>query len=306
MTGKQKLAKRKNRAGYIFVLPFIIGLVFIFVPTLIQSLIYSFSDVKINFNNISTTFVGLKNYKDSFLTDVYFREILLNAVSGILTNTLIILIFSFFISNLLNQKFVGKGLARVVFFLPVILATGIIAAADANNLVTNIFSSESNTANSVATAFSSGGFSKLFNLKSIITAINISPNLTNTILYAIDNTYSIVNSSGVQILIFLSALQSISPSLFESARVEGATKWEEFWKITFPILTPMILVNSVYTIVDCFTNPKYKVLEYIKVKAFNDNLFGFASSMSWIFFLIIAIIIGIVFALVSRRVHYLD
>lgn len=306
MRGRQKLLKRKNRAGYIFVLPVIIGLIFIFIPTLIQSLIYSFSDVKINFNNISTTFVGLANYKDSLFTDVYFRTILLNAISGILTNTLIILIFSFFISSLLNNNFVGKGLARVIFFLPVILSTGIIAAADANNLITSIFSSEANTSNTVATAFTSGGFSKLFDLKSIISSINISPGLTNTVIYAIDNTYSIVNSSGVQILIFLSALQSISPSIFESAKVEGATKWEEFWKITFPILTPMILVSTVYTIIDCFTNPRYKVLEYIRENAFASNRLGFASAMAWIFFLIIALIIWMVFALVSRRVHYLD
>jgi ABC-type sugar transport system permease subunit len=126
------------------------------------------------------------------------------------------------------------------------------------------------------------------------------------VIYAIDNTYSIVNSSGVQILIFLSALQSISPSIFESAKVEGATKWEEFWKITFPILTPMILVSTVYTIIDSFTNPRYRVLEYIRENAFASNRLGFASAMAWIFFLIIAVIIWMVFGLVSRRVHYLD
>ena len=128
----------------------------------------------------------------------------------------------------------------------------------------------------------------------------------DTILYAVDNTYKIVNSSGVQILIFVSALQSINPSVFEAAKVEGATKWEEFWKITFPLLTPMILVNIVYTVVDSFTNPAYKVLDYIESQAFEGNRLGYASALSWAYFLIVLMVLGVVWRLIARRVQYLE
>lgn len=306
MRGNSKLLARKNRMGYVFTLPFILGLALIFIPTVISSAVYSFGDVSINFNNVSTKIMGWKNYYNAFFVDVSYRQHLLNAVQGMILNTIIILLFSFFIANLLNQKFIGKGIARAVFFLPVILSTGIIANSDASNIVTSLFSSDANTASSVAAAFSGSGFSSFFNLKNIISSINISPTLTQTVLYAIDNTYSIVNSSGVQILIFISALQSISPSIFEAAKVEGATKWEEFWKITFPILTPMILVSIVYTIIDTFTNPAYKILSYIQDCAFVQNKLGYASALSWIYFVVVIAILGLVFGLVSKRIQYMD
>ena len=112
----------------------------------------------------------------------------------------------------------------------------------------------------------------------------------------------------MQILIFLSALQSISPSVFESARVEGATKWEEFWKITFPMLTPMILVNTVYTFVDQFTNPKYGILDYIQEKAFSDANagLGFSSAVSWVYFLVNMVLLGLICGVIARRIHYLE
>ena len=130
--------------------------------------------------------------------------------------------------------------------------------------------------------------------------------ITDFIINAIDNTYEIVNSSGVQILIFLSALQNISDSIYESARVEGATKWEEFWKITFPMLTPMILVNIVYTIIDSFINPRYQILEYIENNSFVDNQMGYASALSWIYFAVTLVIVGVLWKIISKRVQYLD
>ena len=130
---------------------------------------------------------------------------------------------------------------------------------------------------------------------------NLNSNITDVIVYAVENTYSVVNSSGVQILIFISALQAIPSSLFEASKVEGATKWEEFWKITFPMLTPMILVNIVYTIIDSFTNPKYEVLQYILDNSFtNSKGIGYACAMSWM------ICLGIICGVLSKRIHYLD
>ena len=144
-------------------------------------------------------------------------------------------------------------------------------------------------------------------MKSLLESANLNSTLTGVILYAVEITYSVVNSSGVQILIFLSALQTIPSSLFEASKVEGATKWEEFWKITFPMLTPMILVNIVYTIIDSFTNPKYEVLQYILDNSFtNSRGIGYSCAMSWMFFLIIVICLGIICGLLSKRIQYLD
>ena len=300
------LMAKKNKAGYLFIDHFLFGMLFIFIPALVDSFKYSLEFATIKFNYVQQEFVGFSNYVDAVTTDTEFLPMLYQAIQGTLVDLIVILFFSFFIANVLNQKFFGRGAIRTIFFLPVLVATGIIAGADVNNMATSFFSSASNTSESIATAFS-GNFSSFFDLKALLESANLNSNITDVIVYAVENTYSVVNSSGVQILIFISALQAIPSSLFEASKVEGATKWEEFWKITFPMLTPMILVNIVYTIIDSFTNPKYEVLQYILDNSFtNSKGIGYACAMSWMFFLIILICLGIICGVLSKRIHYLD
>lgn len=294
--------------GYFFIIPFIVGFFVIFLPCVIESLIYSFNDVKIDFGGVIRTFVGIKNYYDAFLTDTEFRVVLLSALKGILIDTLLIIMFSFFIANVLNQKFVGRSLARAVFFLPVILTTGIVESVERSNAMYNAMESVIGTAEeeTAIAIFDQLGLAVSFRLQNMFANLELNPSIINTVIYALTNTYNIANSSGVQILIFLSALQTIPPSLFEASKIEGATKWEEFWKITFPLLTPMIFVNIVYTVIDTFTNPVYAVLDYIYNVAFIKGKMGLASALSWIYFTIIILVLGMVSLVVSRRITYLD
>ena len=299
------MAKRHN-AGYLFICPFLVGMLFIFLPSLVESFSYSLEFATVQFDSVAREYVGFQNYIAALTEDTEFLPKLYGAVQGTLVDLVVILFFSFFIANVLNQKFIGRGAARAVFFLPVLVATGIIASADVNNMATSFFGSATNNGESISTAFS-GNFASFFDLKSLLESTNLNSTLTGVILYAVENTYSVVNSSGVQILIFLSALQTIPSSLFEASKVEGATKWEEFWKITFPMLTPMILVNIVYTIIDSFINPKYEVLQYILDNSFtNSRGIGYSCAMSWMFFLIIVICLGIICGLLSKRIQYLD
>ena len=304
--GLSRLTARKNRVGYLFLLPFLFGSFVIFIPALIESLYYSFSTVAIRFDSLDIRWVGWQNYIALFTEDTEFRVMLLSAMRGMLTDLLVIILFSFFLATILNQKFKGRGLMRMIFFLPVLLSTGIISATDTNNLAMTIFNSSGNT--TVSQGIAAGGFSVLAQVKQLLLRQNVSSTAVSFIIGTVDNTYSILNYSGVQILIFLSALQSISPSVFESARVEGATKWEEFWKITFPMLTPMILVNTVYTFVDQFTNPKYGILDYIQEKAFSDANagLGFSSAVSWVYFLVNMVLLGLICGVIARRIHYLE
>ena len=302
----RNLMDRKNRAGYLFIAPFLFGMLFIFLPALAESFKYSLEFAAIKFNYVEQEYIGFENYVEAVTNDTDFLPMLYSAIRGTLVDLVVILFFSFFIANVLNQKFIGRGAARTIFFLPVLVATGIIAGADVNNMATSFFSSSSNTGESISTAFS-GNVSSFFDLRSLLESANLNSTLTGVIIYAVDNTYSVVNSSGVQILIFISALQSIPSSLFEASKVEGATKWEEFWKITFPILTPMILVNIVYTIIDSFTNPKYEILQYILDNSFTHSRgIGYACAMSWMFFVIILLCLGIICGILSKRIQYLD
>lgn len=306
--GTSRLTTHKNRIGYFFLLPFLFGSFVIFIPALFESLYYSFSTVTIRFDSLDIEWVGWKNYITLFTEDTEFRVMLLDAIRGMLTDLLVIILFSFFLATVLNQQFRGRGFVRMIFFLPVLLSTGIISATDTNNLAMTLFNSSSNSTGAVSQSIAGGGFSILSSIEQLLLRQNVSSTVVNFIINTVDNTYSILNHSGVQILIFLSALQSISPSVFESARVEGATKWEEFWKITFPMLTPMILVNTVYTFVDQFTNPKYGILDYIQNKAFSDANagLGFSAAVSWVYFLVNMILLGIICGVVAKRIHYLE
>lgn len=296
------LTERSGMHGYVFILPLLIGLVFIFLPCVIQSFYYAFCDVQIGFDDVSASFVGLKNFKTAFLSDVEYRQVLLTTVRGTVVDTIIILFYSFFISSILNQRFAGRGLARTLFFLPVILSTGIVAAVD-----TATASSMAQAAGSaVGSAFGGDKLSSFFDLEEMLLTMNLPESITSVIIYAIDNTYTVVNRSGVQILIFLSALQGISPSIFEASKMEGATKWEEFWKITFPMITPMILVNTVYTIVDSFTNPSYGMLKYVQTQMFSLNRMGYASAVSWVYFVIILAVLLCVFKVTAKRITYIN
>jgi ABC-type sugar transport system permease subunit len=296
------LVEKKGMWGYLFISPFIVGLIFIFIPTVAKSLFYSFNDVKIEFSNITTKFLGFKNYYDAFMTDPKFRVVLIAASKGILVDSTIIIFFSFFIANLLNQKFIGRGFVRTIFFLPVVLSVGIVAAMEKENLAYNAMSLVSDSTN----GFDQLGMQAMFSTFNIMAKLGLPNSISTFTMTAINNTYNIVNSSGVQILLFLSSLQSISPSIFEAAKVEGATKWEEFWKITFPMLSPMILVNVVYTVIDTFTNPTYGIMDFIETQAFNSGKLGYAAALSWIYFLIVIVVLAITAGIISRRVNYLE
>lgn len=297
-----RLKAKKQIAGWIFVLPFIIGLLCYFLPVVINSLIYSFSDITTTDSGMQTTWAGLKNYQYALQSDTKFVQYLATSVSTLLANTPSILIFSLFIAVVLNQKMPGRAFFRAIFFIPVIISTGMIERADLNNAVMN------NLAN--ATAIDSGALassSQMFSLDDItqlLSSLNFSVTLTSYVSAAVNNILDIVNQSGIQILIFLAGLQSISPAIYESAEIEGATAWECFWKITFPMISPMILVNLFYTIIDFFTRSSSTMMEYVHEISFEKSLFGEASAMSWIYFGCIAAILAVVALVVSRFVFY--
>lgn len=303
------LTARRDRVGYLFVLPIILGIFCLFIPMFVQSIWYSFCNLQYEVNSTKATFIGWENYYNAFMVDTEFRSRLLSTVGSMLVDMVIILLFSFFIANILNQKFAGRSFARAVFFLPVILATGIIASSQGEIMggyYNGSYAMQSFGANSgadVMSAFGSSGGS-FFDLEELLLGANISSGLATIIVDAVNNTTDIVNSSGVQILIFISALQSIPQSVFEAAKVEGASKWEEFWKITFPMMTPTIYMAMIYTIIDAFVRPSYGMMYYIEQQGTFYGKEGYAAALAVIFMVIMLAIIGILTLITRKRIYY--
>ncbi len=306
--GKEKKPKKRKMtlmtknaiAGYLFILPFIIGFVVFMVYPLIESLRMSFSDVNIgdSIGGFSMKWIGLENYNKALRVDPIFVRALTEEVRGMLLDLPATLIFSFFIALLLNQSFKARGFVRAIFFLPVILSSGVIVGLELNNaLVQGVKDAMQENANTTSiTAV----------LERIFEGAGVGGGMFNYIFGLIDHVYDIAIASGIQIIIFLSALQTISVSMYEAAKIEGCTAWESFWKITLPMVSSMILVNIIYTIVDFFVRSDNAVMTKISDTMIDMIDYGFSSSMAWIYFVVCMLIIGILTAIISRLVYYYE
>ena len=300
---KKKIAsldRRKSRAGWVFVLPFIIGLLLIYIPIIFDSILLSFQDVTINQEGqVVKTFVGWANYREAIMGDVGFAENLWKGLGKLAFDIPAIIIFSLFMAVMLNQKMVGRAAFRAIFFIPVILSTGLMESIESQNILGDEMESEIENGSGASTA---SEIVSAMDVERLFANMKIGTGIVDYVTKAINNIYDIVNRSGVQMLIFLAGLQSISPAIYESCSIDGATEWETFWKITFPMISPMILVNGVYTIIDSFTTDSNVVMKYIK-NAYSKGE-EISTAMSWIYFLIVILIVALGAAIFSAFVFY--
>lgn len=290
---------RRNRTGYVFITPFLIGFAaFILIP-LVQSLIFSFNEIRIVENGYTLIPQGIYNYQYILTIDTEFRQRIVNSFIMTLRDTLVVVPFSFFSALILSKEFHGRTVARAIFFLPVIVSTGVLATMDSNNVISMMMDrNTASAANSMQDAFSASG---------LITALfsdSLPVEMVDFITAATSGIYDIIIKSGLQIIIFIGGLNTISPSLFESSDIEGATAWVNFWKITFPMCGPYILLNVVYTIIDSFTNLSNPLISQIRSDLMGLKNFGIASAAAWVYFIAIFAVLGIVFAVMQRRVFY--
>ena len=273
------MQSRRARMGYLFTLPFIIGFLLFMLKPLVQSLTMTFSNVKlVPGQGFTQTFIGIDNYRHAFLVDPEFNEDLLNEISRMGINTIATLVLSFVIAVILNQDFKGRTLARAIFFLPVILSSGVLPGIEKQNEFYDMM------AGVAASVEGSSGVNISAALQDLLSVSGVGSGVFDIVFQMIDAIYDIVMASGIQIIVFLSGLQAISPSLYEAAHVEGCSAWEAFWKITFPMVSPLLLVNCIYTIVDFFMKNDNSVMERISRVMYSDFNFGVASAMSWAYF----------------------
>jgi ABC-type sugar transport system permease subunit len=288
-------------AGYLFILPFLIGfLAFMFFPIL-ESLRMVFSEVTIDTvkHGFSMNFTGFFNLNRVFFVDPEFNRLLTEEVGRMLLIVPAIIIFSLFIALILNQEFMSRGFMRAIFFLPVILSSGVMIGLETNNSLLNNMAEIIQRGNSMKSSITGV-------LEDILVTEGAGSDFMGYVFDIVNQVYDIAMASGIQIIIFLSALQTIPPSMFEAARMEGATGWECFWKITFPMVSSLILVNVVYSVVDYFIRTDNRVMEKINRTFMQRMEYGFSTAMAWVYFLAVIVIIGIAGILISRKVYYYE
>lgn len=307
--------QQKVFVSILFLLPTIIGFILFFLYPLTQSLIYSFSTIEIQQGGIIIHFgkaftaeaISNKDYsipdpnvKTIFFNYIYaFRENvdfpvkLWDTVSSTVIDTVVITIFSLLIAVMLNGNFKGRGIIRAIFFLPVIFNSEAIAAAIES----------SSSLSSIAAAGGKSALSQLFNMETFLIGLRV-PKFLVTFLNGITTAiYDTISYSGIQILIFLAAIQSVPKHLYEAAKIEGATKYESFWKITLPMVSPMIITVMVYSVVDSFL--RSDINEIIDLQYTNSD-YGKHAAMSWIYFGSSVLILVVLLGITSRFIFYYD
>ncbi len=295
LTRKAKLSV----TGYLFVSPFILGFLFFILQPLITTVSMSFSEVKIDTVNSGFILnsVGWDNFMRALTEDANFNRYLVESLEGMALQVPLVTMFSLFLAVMLNRKFPGRGAVRAVFFLPVILTSGVLLSIEANNA---LLASMEDTQESLEAATSITTY-----LEEIMIGIFGEMEIITALLSAINQIYDVVIASSIQTVIFLSGLQSINGSLYEAAEIEGCTAWETFWKITFPMISPLILVNWIYGIVDYAMRSDNILITHIE--SFRATLdYGFASAMSLIYSLCVVAIVGLSSLIISRMVYYYD
>lgn len=306
-TNKISYERKKHLYGYGFIALWLVGTIWLFISPVIKSLGYSLTDAMIYTKEdafaVGYTVPGIHgpwnnfaNYVQAFRGDPTFPKALVESIGEIIPQAFVIMIFSLFIAIILNQKFRGRTLARAIFFLPVLIATGPIITVINGDMASQGISG----AAQFSTLFKTDLVSDLLEFVGIY---NINPKFTTFIEDITSNVLNLVWNSGIQILIFLSALQNIPPSAKEAANMEGATSWEFFWKITFPMISPMILANLVYTVIDAFVATDNQVMQYVlTMQRYGE--YGFSAAMAWVYFAVIGGILGIIVLIVNRFVFY--
>lgn len=288
-----KLTLRQRRAlhGYLFVSVWAVGfLTFQFWP-FIQSFWISFNTVDM-MAGFQLRWVGHTNYVEAFLVDERFVPTLLAVLRDMLMDVPIILVFALFTAFLVNQELKGRIFFRAVFFLPVVIASGLV--------LQQLYPQLQDSGQTLGTATAGRGI----DIPGIV-YLYLPVNLADLLLDTLNRLTLILWRSGIQILLFLAGLQGISSTYYEAAKCDGATDWEVFWKITLPMLSPIILVNVIYTIVDSFTDRFNPMLDLIRNAAFTGQFrLGYAAALGWVYFLVIFLILGVVLASSKKWVYY--
>lgn len=299
--GKLTLSRKRSITGFLFILPWLIGFIWFYARSLFLSVEFSLSNLTVNpGGGYTLDFVGLQNFIYAFRAHASYKQVLTTSIGNMLIDVPLITFFSLFMALLLNKKFRGRTLVRAIFFLPVILNSE--AILEAMDLARTMMSGGISSASAeMAEAAAGNGVGITYYIE-MFSSLGLPDSIITYISGAVGRISDIINASGVQIIIFIAALQSIPGSMYEVAKIEGSTAYETFWKVTFPMVMPHIITNVVYTVVDSFTQSE--VVELAYNTAFKEMNYGLSSVFSLVSTVITCLILVIVCRFIQKRTFY--
>lgn len=284
---KMKYSTSKKLNGLIFMLPWLIGFVTFFAVPIKNTILYSFNKVEVGATGgIELTFNGIQNYIDLFVSEVSttsqpIQRIFATENISIFTNLPLIVIFSLFLAILANAKFSGRGIVRVIFFLPIVLGLPLIVEWTGNS-----------TGRTMIESASGGMFGADMGMELLLEYTFLPKQVIEFLTVVLSNIFQLFTRTGVQTMIFLAGLQSIGPSHYEVAKIEGANRYEIFWKVTLPLLSNVLLFAVIYTMIDLFLNSS--IAEEVYNFAFTKSKIGVGSALSVVYMINVLVVLVIV------------
>lgn len=291
---KGKLESRRGRWGYVFTLPFIIGAVLGIIYPVVLSLVYSFGELIPQEIGYKIDFVGIENYKTLFTVDPDFTRQLVETLQNTILKVPVAIIFSFFLACVLNAEFPGRGLARTVLFLPMIISSKLVKTL----LNQDIVSSEMSNKGAEEAVMLSDKFAEF------LMSMNVGDGLADFLTSSVNDIQNLLYMSVIPTIIILAGLQSVSRSIYEASYVEGATSWEVLWKISLPMVSPLLLVSLIYCVIDSFTGVGNSIISRVGYECFTAFNFGIGSAVAWSYLIVVLLIVAVVFLIANRFVSY--
>ncbi len=298
---KLSLSQKRTVNGYLFILPWLIGFIIFYIRSIILSAEFTLSELTVGaVGGYELKFVGLENFIYAFREHGTFKQVLTTSVFDMIIDLPLIIFFSLFMAILLNRQFKGRTLVRMIFFLPVILNSS--AISDALELSQQMMAGGISAGSSQMAAEATSAGVDVGYYIGLFTDLAMPEAVLDYLVAAVSRINSIITASGVQIVIFLAALQSIPGSMYEVAKIEGATAYETFWKVTFPMVMPHIITNVVYTVIDGFADSQVVTLAYDT--AFTDFNYGLSSVFSLVSTAVTCLILVLIVGYIQKRTFY--
>ncbi|MBE6727414.1 MAG: sugar ABC transporter permease [Ruminococcaceae bacterium] len=286
----RSIESRHRRNGFLFILPWFIGVCLFFLKPLFQTVYFSFSKVSVDLGGFETKFVGFENYKYALFGSPEYLNNLMDSLSDFAYQIPIILILSFIIAVVLNSKFKGRSFFRSLYFIPVIIINSVVMQ----------FLGNSSSVEELSGAAQSAYLGGLIDFEGLFLQMGIPVETTNLIFGYVNQIFDLIWQCGVQIVLFISGLQSIPEQLYEVSKVEGASKWEEFWYITVPMLGNSIVLVVIYTVVEFCVSQNNKVITQAYKVLLDQQIYDISSAMLWLYFAIIGSITATLFIVFYR------
>ena len=287
-------AGKRAMTGRLYILPWFIGFICFFLIPFIEGVVYTVNKLSFGENGVNLSFVGTANYKKLF-SDLDFLKVLSSSLAGMFPRVLIIVFFSLFVALILRGEYKGRTLARAIFFLPVIISSGVVMYV----LNGGGGSSAATISSALGDGASAGAYVTPIDFSGLLSRLNFPSDVNNLLMGYLSDTFNLIWSCGVQIVLYIAGLQTVPVQLYEVGRVEGATAWESFWYITFPMLGRVTLLVVFYTMVELFVENSELVDSALQDMRWH-TIYDSTSAQLWIYFICVGIIIGIVMLLYNK------